>query len=84
MFASVAFSRVHGHPTAEEVAAYGTLVPHLAAAYRLSRRLERAGAERAFAPTLTDNLPWGVVALDRAGRVVLLNAQARKMDTSGN
>jgi DNA-binding CsgD family transcriptional regulator len=63
----------------EERAAFRSLIPHLKRALLLSRRLEAATAGRTLAFELLDRLPYGVVLLDGAGRVLHGNRAARSV-----
>lgn len=61
----------------EERAAFRDLIPHLKRALLLSRRLGAATAGRAIAFEVLDRLPYGVVLLDGAGRILHGNRAAR-------
>lgn len=60
------------------------LLPHLARAVRVGRRLTKAGLAQAAALDALDRLDTGVLVLDRRGRIVHANAPAEESLRQGD
>ena len=76
-FATVEFTRRHGHATPDEIKTFKLLTPHLANAWRTWRTIgQLAVAKEAFS-TLQEAVQWGVVGLNWQGRVSTMNQRAR-------
>jgi len=83
LFVSVEFERRHGPPTPGALSASARLGPAFGNAWRLARRVRRPAPAAGATPWTPDHLPWAILALDRAGRVVEANRQARAMLADG-
>jgi DNA-binding CsgD family transcriptional regulator len=76
-FATIDFRAKHGHVTPAEIELFKRLSPHLANSWRISRAFGRVAAVQGAFEALQDSVPWGVIGLDRVGRVVTMNGRAR-------
>jgi DNA-binding CsgD family transcriptional regulator/PAS domain-containing protein len=79
LFTSVDFTRKQGHVSEDHLRAYRVLTGHISNAWQLSQRLARAEAERDMLRHANDMLPWGVVALDRDGKIISSNETAQRI-----
>ncbi|MEX2479369.1 MAG: helix-turn-helix transcriptional regulator [Gammaproteobacteria bacterium] len=83
VFTSIEFTRKHGHATRQDITAYELLTRHIANAWALRGR---AGSDRGLDPIVfaTDAIPWGVVVLDSAGRIVEVNREGERILSAGD
>ena len=72
----VSFQRLQreGHVDSETFDAFTKLAPHLQRAVQISRRLANRDLRVQASEETLDRLPFGVLLLDRAGRVLTVNA----------
>ncbi len=76
-FATVDFSRRHGHATPDEIRIFKLLTPHLANAWRTWRSIGQLAVAKEAFNTLQEAVQWGVVGLDWQGRVSTMNKRVR-------
>jgi len=76
-FATVDFTRRHGHATPDEIRMFKLLTPHLANAWRTWRTIGQLAVAKDAFSTLQEAVQWGVVGLDGQGRVSTMNGRAR-------
>lgn len=69
-------SRRQGPPAAETMRLLSVLIPHQQRAILIDRRLRQLEATRRVTGELADALPYGLIALDRRGRVLAMNRMA--------
>lgn len=75
----------HQEPFGEsEVAALGRLVPHLQRAARLHLQLREVKLQNQVVEAALDQLTFGVVIADAAGRALIVNRAAEEMATAGD
>lgn len=76
-FISVEFTPRQGHANRDKIEIFRALTPHIANAWRISRRLAQTSRVDDLNLLLLESAPWGVVTLDRRGRVLSANGCAR-------
>jgi DNA-binding CsgD family transcriptional regulator len=74
---SVEFTPRQGHPERHQIDTFKALTPHIANAWRVSRMRAQSAAASAFSEALQEQMQWGVIALDRLGRIVSMNRCAQ-------
>lgn len=79
-FVSFCSSPRRGSWAASEVRFLRALMPHLQRAVQVHRRLGAQRLQHEALVETADRLPWGVMFLDRSGRVVFENALARTFE----
>jgi DNA-binding CsgD family transcriptional regulator/PAS domain-containing protein len=68
-----------GQFTPQDVHKFGELVPHIARAYDIGRRMHAAQAEQDSRSALLDRLTMGVILFDRNSRAIHLNRRAGEL-----
>lgn len=83
-FVSVNFDAKREHAQPDEIATFRMLTPHIANAWRVSRRLSQASRIDDLSMLLLESTDSGVVTLDSGGRVLSLNRLARTVLDRGD
>lgn len=83
--ARIGVHRDNGRPSfsEEDKRLMALLVPHLQRAFNISRRIQSIKAQGEAGTDILNQLPFGLVLIDRAGRVVMVNRQAEAMSNQG-
>jgi len=76
LFASVEFSRRHGHPDDATVTTFKRIIPHIANAWRISDLTQNLNDTVGFASMLIEQRLCGVVGLRGNGSIMFMNAAA--------
>lgn len=76
VFASVEFSRRHGHADEQTAETFRRLAPHISNAWRVSEILQTLNQAVGLIEKLIMQRRCGIVALDRSGRTMMLNDAA--------
>ncbi len=72
-------SETQGAISAEQMTAFGLIVPHAQRAMKMRRQLQETQSVKQSLMTLLDNRGTGIALLDRQGNVVEMNATLTKM-----
>ncbi|MGE0630198.1 MAG: helix-turn-helix transcriptional regulator [Hyphomicrobiaceae bacterium] len=76
LFASVEFSRRHGHPDEAAVKSFRLLASHIANAWRISTLVQAVNESAITTQLMARQLPFGVIGLRRDGAVLFMNEAA--------
>ena len=84
LFASVEFSRQHGHPDDATVTTFTRIIPHIANAWRISDLTQKVHGAHCLAELMINQRLCGVVGLKGDGTVLFMNAAAESSIGSGD
>ncbi|WP_051079901.1 helix-turn-helix transcriptional regulator [Thioalkalivibrio thiocyanodenitrificans] len=80
-FTSIEFTPAHGPVSEHEIQRYRLVARHLATAWGLHSRTQRARSGLDVALLVSDTAPWGIIALDGTGRILETNPEAQRILT---
>jgi len=84
LFASVEFTRRHGHPEESTIKTFQRVLPHIANAWRISGLIEKCDDAKNMIEMLVGQRVCGLVGLRSDGTVLFMNSAAENTIRSGD
>ena len=78
-YLSLQRTRGQGHASADDIALFKLLRPHIERAGALADQLGTLRSQQRFGSAMLEALPLAIFALDRAGRVLFVNERGRQL-----